>query len=73
MNCRNGLRVWNGGRCDHCVDIQQAVIESRAGMCASLVEGSLLLGVWISRMLLLCAKATVSTRGWWKGLESAST
>ena len=52
MNYGNSLRGWNGGRCDHCVDIQDAVIESRAGMCTSSVEGSLLLGVWLSRMLL---------------------
>ena len=58
MNYRNGLSVWNGGSYDHCVDIHQAVIESRAAMCASSVKGSLLLGVGILRMLLVYGGVT---------------
>ena len=28
---RKGLHGWNGGWCDHCVDIQEAVIEAGVG------------------------------------------
>ena len=44
--------MWKGGRCDHSIDIQPAVVGSRAAICASLGEGSQLRGVW-TRMLLV--------------------
>ena len=48
MHYRHGLSVQNRASCDHCVDIQHAVVGRRAAICASSDEGSLLSGVWIS-------------------------
>ena len=45
-------------RYDHSVDIQHGVVVSRAAICASSGEGSLVGGLWISRILLVYAVVT---------------
>ena len=60
MHYRNGLSVQNGASCDHCVDIQHAVVGRRAAISASSDEGSLLNGVWISSRAVSVWRGDVS-------------